>query len=217
MAEFRAERSCLGSLARGSTFFDVGACVGEITRLALETSDIQAHDIHAFEPNPASLAPLNDLGVKVRPVAVGDSPGEATLYTAVAPGQADALGSLRRRELEHQQIRHGWSEYTVEVITIDDYMADQGVHGIDLLKIDVEGHEAAVLRGAQSAIRSGAIERVLFEHGHGWFFEDGYEPTLEEIIPLLGGYELRVWTDDRWEDLNRVEPVGMNLFLATAP
>jgi hypothetical protein len=51
------------------------------------------------------------------------------------------------------------------VDTLDAYCLRNGVERIDLLKVDVEGHELAVLRGARRLFERGAIHRVLFEFG----------------------------------------------------
>ena len=54
---------------------------------------------------------------------------------------------------------------TVRLSTLDEYCAEQGIEQIDLLKLDVEGHELAVLRGGQKMIQEGRIKRIQFEYG----------------------------------------------------
>jgi hypothetical protein len=59
---------------------------------------------------------------------------------------------------------HGSGEkLEVRAITVDEYAQDQGVDRIDLLKIDTEGHEEAVLRGSVEQLERASIEFVLCE------------------------------------------------------
>ena len=69
----------------------------------------------------------------------------------------DLPGSGRR--FEQQPAR-------VEAITVDDYIAAKGFDIVDDMKVDVEGHEMAVIRGAQRAIEKGVIKAISFEFGH---------------------------------------------------
>lgn len=58
-------------------------------------------------------------------------------------------------------IRHEVAKF----ITVDDFSASKRTFYIDLLKIDVEGHELAVLKGANRMISEGRIRFVQFEFG----------------------------------------------------
>ncbi len=49
--------------------------------------------------------------------------------------------------------------------TIDSYCAKAGVSTIDLLKIDVEGHEMGVLKGAAAMMAAGGIRNIMWEFG----------------------------------------------------
>lgn len=53
----------------------------------------------------------------------------------------------------------------VSISTIDKIMADNSIKVIDLLKIDTEGYETEVLRGARSAFEMGGVRSVLLEVG----------------------------------------------------
>jgi len=139
---------------------DVGANIGVFAAQAAT----RGARVHAFEPNPGTYARLlrtvcaNKLHVTARPVAVGAQRGWATLtsYEASTP-----LGTI---------VTGGWAALTsheastpldtvvtagaglpVPVVTLDEELAD--VPHIDLLKIDTEGSEADVLRGASQVLR----------------------------------------------------------------
>ena len=53
----------------------------------------------------------------------------------------------------------------LELTTIDDFCRENGFERIHFLKIDVEGHELAVLHGAESMLRDGRIDFIQFEFG----------------------------------------------------
>jgi FkbM family methyltransferase len=133
---------------------DVGANLGLYTLLAsrLMPSDGQ---IVAFEASPIEHAKLawtilrNKLAnVEVIHAAVSDALGTATIYQSLAG--AGALNRLDRPAKTSGE----WEPTKVSMTTIDAWAATHGKIPIDLLKIDVEGHELPVLVGAQSLIRN---------------------------------------------------------------
>ena len=68
----------------------------------------------------------------------------------------------------------------VPVRRLDDCLADWGVETIDLMKLDVEGHEPFVLRGAGEALSSGRIRAVLCEFND--FCPKDSTPTMAPIL-----------------------------------
>ena len=71
----------------------------------------------------------------------------------------------------------------VEVDTLDRITQQEQVDQIDLLKIDVEGHELAVLQGARDLLNRGAIGAVQFEFGSRNLASRSY---LRDFVELLG-------------------------------
>ena len=68
----------------------------------------------------------------------------------------------------------------VDVTTIDEFIQSEKVSRLHLLKVDAEGHELAILRGAEGAIQSGAVDIVQFEFNEmnvmsRVFFKDFYD------------------------------------------
>src|SRR5580704_8550002 len=118
----------------------------------------------AFEPHPTTFAVLQDLTRDMRPVslinkAVGDQVGRLKLYDfRFCDGSTQASLSEAAIGLYSDDI----VEHPVECITIDAFMAESGIDRVDLLKIDTEGHDLAVLKGARNALRDRRIKMIQF-------------------------------------------------------
>lgn len=180
------ERAIVEQLPPNATVLDVGANVGDFARMVLEVRP-EAH-IVSFEPNPEAFAVLELLREEAWPrqnlytanVALGERSEFRVLYYTEGPCK---LGSLRRRTLDeryHAPGTHGKSMAECRVWRLDDWWLGANP---DLIKIDVEGHEEEVLRGATGLLTRTA--RVLFEVLPDANFEDGYVPSLARIGTLL--------------------------------
>lgn len=157
----------LWRLARpGTVVADVGANIGFMTGVLASRLDPSAA-IHSFEPNPLILERLrknvdlwrkrdNAPQISVVDKAVGDAPGTVTLYLPSEDGINSAVGTLEPTgsafELHHK--------VEVEATTLDSLFPSET---IDLLKLDVERHEASVLRGAAKLLSDGRIRTIVYE------------------------------------------------------
>jgi FkbM family methyltransferase len=187
-----------GYLVRsGDRCVDVGANVGVHTvRLArLVGTD---GEVIAIEPDP-DVVPrtyrniaLNGLpNIRVINAAASERPGEMRLYR---PGPWDT--NRGRASLLHHPYLTG-AHTTVAVVTVDDVCA--GVP-VALIKIDVEGHEPAVIRGAADTIARHAPSIILefapklladaAQTPFSWLAERGY--TLFRVRPAQHGITGRV-------------------------
>jgi FkbM family methyltransferase len=172
---------------RGGTALDVGAWWGPWTYWLSKRVD----KVHSFEPNPAMAEHLRRVAgpnVEVHEVALSDGERQATLY---APGDrgSDALGTL---EADH---RHpGSRPVTVRCCPLDDLRLPE----VGFIKIDVEGHEPAMLRGAEQTLR--AQQPVLLVEIEQWLHEDPIAHTFEWLAEL--GYEGWFRRDRRWVSLD---------------
>lgn len=141
--------------------FDVGANRGRYTAAVLE--EMPAARLYAFEPSSVAFAELvATVGRRATTsrVALGSEDGERPLY-GDAPGSE--LGSLVPRDLH----RHGLELREVETVTVrrlENVCRDLQIDRIDFLKIDAEGHDLDVLRGAESMLGA-AIGVIQFEFG----------------------------------------------------
>lgn len=149
-------------LLAGDTFVDVGASIGFHSILAARLVGPEG-TVLAFEPSPAGAASIranaaaNGCGnVLVAPVAVSDSIGSAWLEGA---GEATA-----------RLVEPGQGGEPVATTTLDAYLGERQLVPT-LVKIDVEGHEDAVLRGMHETLRSVRPAVVVELHGRLEFLE----------------------------------------------
>lgn len=161
--------------------FDVGANRGVYSSMILEVNP--GAILHCFEPHPRTFEALKQQVGNARRATLnncgcGDEPGTLTLFDyADADGSSHA--SMHREVIE--QLRGARSiEHSVPVVRLDDYVKEHKIHQIDLLKIDTEGHEFAVLRGAMDTLRSGMVACVHIEFNEmnaisGVFFKQFYD------------------------------------------
>jgi FkbM family methyltransferase len=145
-----------GVLRSDTTFVDVGTNRGQILREAVRLAPAGRHV--AFEPIPALAEAVarSFPSVDCRRLALGASPGVAEFchFTSL-----DGWSGLRRSpEISDERGRPQYIE--VQVSTLDAELAERRP---GMIKIDVEGAELDVLRGAH-AVLSGARPIVLFEH-----------------------------------------------------
>jgi FkbM family methyltransferase len=173
------ERTLRKVLPGCTVAFDVGAHVGDWTALALEIEP--ALEIHCFEPSAESFRQLERrfggaANVRLNQVALSGEAGEASLQ--VHDGEAD------RNSLHGA----GGSSEPVLLRTLDEYCESEGVDRIGYLKIDTEGHELAVLRGAEGALRAGRIRYVQVEYGPAYLDAGA---TLHDVMAFLADLGFR--------------------------
>lgn len=121
--------------------------------------------IHAFEPSAATYERLvsatEGAGITCVRLACSDKPGVAELHSV--PG-LPGLSSMHERDLSGVALTMSEIEQ-VPVTTLETYCREQGITEIDLLKVDAEGHDLAVLQGAGSLVTEGKVGAIQFEFG----------------------------------------------------
>ena len=146
---------------------DVGASVGDtVARYA--TLFPQAR-IDAFEPVPASFDRLQaryEGHALIRPVpgALGREPGQLALnvYPRADTTSAHPFTPAAARWMPADML--GAPErITVSVDTLDAYVQREGIDHLGVLKLDVQGHEVAILEGAADLLSRAAIDVVFAE------------------------------------------------------
>lgn len=162
---------CRAALRPGDTMLDVGANYGLVTMQAARLVGPTGF-VHAFEPQPelAELirqsAALNGFAhVTVHPVGLSDGNSDRTMCV---PEKNRGMGTVSA-DLPGRRI-------TVILKEASRYLSSTYCRRPRLMKIDVEGHEAAVLFGAARWIATTKPEIILFEHN---------DPRAPDVFDLL--------------------------------
>jgi FkbM family methyltransferase len=144
------------------TFFDVGANVGE-TALAAFQIFPDVH-VYSFEPHPSTFSNLRQrIGTgrkfSCENVALSLAAGNVDMFEYDTP----VLNSLAADA--PFAVRFGLEGRRIQACctTLCAYCREKGIDRIDVLKIDTEGHDLAVLQGAEQMLAKGAIRFVSVE------------------------------------------------------
>lgn len=156
---------------------DVGAHYGRWTRSALQFWP-HCH-VHAFEVAPETFK-LLERGLssqrqggraELHDVGLSDRVGRQTMY--YVPGAPDLTSDRPRHDgsviltagTPPQDRRIKSVPFDARLTTLDSFCRERGIEAIDFLKVDVEGAEHLVLKGARDLLQAGRIACVQFEYG----------------------------------------------------
>jgi len=174
-----------------ATYLDVGANCGT-TSLPVAALP-QRHWVHAFEPtgdmmrllchSKTSNGGLLDRLVLVQK-AVSESASNQTLFVPVDREDNSAFGrTASTLNLGGGVVR----EERVQTVSLDEYLADRRIPQVALLKSDTQGHEYAVLKGAERSLRYRRILSVFAENDVGLLEASGVAPeTLWRFMHSVG-------------------------------
>jgi len=144
--------------------FDVGANTGQYAAVAIAALKTNFH-LHSFEPQVKAFTELAAISrapfFSPHQLALGAAAGELDLY---CDREGSAFASMYPSVYRDKGIILDQSE-KVAVTSIDGFCDENDIRRIDLLKIDVEGHEIEVLKGCQRMIADGKIPLIQFEFG----------------------------------------------------
>jgi len=166
-------------LRNNMVVFDVGANVGEYSaRIRQLYPQIE---IHCFEPDKGVFDQISLANVKKNNIALGDVVGYRTFYRNP---NAPELNSFYDMSVD-SSVYASIVPMQVAIITLDDYCKNNSIKHIDLLKIDVEGHELSVLKGAKKMLKAGAIDKIQFEFGYASIYSRTFlRDFFEYLLPL---------------------------------
>jgi len=190
--------------------FDVGANIGEETfhyHKAFPNAIV-----YSFEPYPETAEKLkNTVGHKnilVFQLGVAEDPGERKLNI----NTNSDVNSFYKRPTNCRSYFPTDGEYIDEIkvptVSLDQFVQDNDLAKINILKIDVEGGELAVLNGAHELLSHSKIDVIFLEIGFVQRFED--EPYFTQIFSFLRGFGYTVYnlyelvSDNRNGQLKRV-------------
>ncbi len=181
-------------------FFDIGANVGFVSMLAASQAKKlnRSIDIHCFEPNPHTLKKLtrhvqeNGFSFHVINTALGSTTSSITMSFADEPGNSTLLSS---------HVESAETTGVVQMTTLDEYCRSSSV-GPHIIKIDVEGFEPQVLKGAANTLKQ--YRPYLLVEVNDRMLQSGGSSAHELLVQLVNaGYAL-FYTSPRF--VSRIAP-----------
>ena len=168
----------IDAVADAAVLLDVGANKGEWSLHALAGASAAGKTIqlHAFEPSAATreilqrnLSPYR--GVEVQALALSSTEGQANFFTNGIGSGTNSLSPISGTDTER-----------VQLSTVDGFIRQRGIESIGMMKVDTEGFDLEVLKGAASSLARGAIELVQFEYNWRWLLN---KASLREVFGLI--------------------------------
>ncbi len=155
-------------VAPGGVAYDLGAHIGYFTLILSRLVGTQG-SVFSFEPDPRNLDAL----------AANLGGGGTANVTVVRSAVSDASGQVTFATFDFSSVGHiadartpGDARLvTVECVTLDDFVFSRGCPAPSFLKIDVEGAETRVLRGAERVLREVRPVVVVEVRGPGRWAE----------------------------------------------
>lgn len=149
----------------GERFVDVGANVGDWLGMAREARAGRPFAAIAFEPSRSAFAELqrrfgDDPQIALHDVALGAAPESRPFFEEEKAGKGSSLVA--------DFVRTAGSRRTITISTLDAALRDAGWDRVDLVKIDAEGYDLHVMRGAHEAIAARTIAVLQFEYNRAW-------------------------------------------------
>ena len=175
--------------------FDVGANRGDFAKHV--RSLCPDAEVRCFEPQPRAFAALEEIATDysliAENVALSKAKGSMTLYDQKGAGFS-TTASLNKAAVE--AFSSDIEAFEVDVTSVDTYCQKHGLTKIDLLKIDTEGYDLNVLKGATTMLSAGNISAVSFEFipanlkTHVFFYEILDELKGFDVFRILPGGSL---------------------------
>jgi FkbM family methyltransferase len=176
--------------------FDVGANVGNYTKFIYNL--FPKATIYCFEPNLDTFKKLeiniqNIQNIKAINYGVGSAAGKFQIYTS-KENDISSHASMLKSVFENEE---NILSIDTEIITLDEFCLTNNIPYIDFLKIDVEGFELEVLKGAIELIKHNKIKIIQFEFNYmniesRVFFKDFYKLLFNYDIHRMELDELKL-------------------------
>lgn len=190
---------------------DVGANVGGYCKEAFQYNrDIK---IFAFEPHPVTYRRL----IK--------NLENYTTITKINQGLSSASGRLKLFDYQdhdgssHASLFedviteiHGAGAavaHEVELTTLDEFVESNGIHEISLLKIDTEGNELEVLKGAVRVISKRKVKAIHFEFNE---MNVASRVFFKDFFLMLGGYKIYRLLPNEMLEIKKYSPLGCEIY-----
>ncbi|MGV6829906.1 MAG: FkbM family methyltransferase [Flavobacteriales bacterium] len=189
--EYKFLEKHVSNFTKNNLIFDVGANIGEYSEKIVEFNPNVK--IYCFEPIPDTFKQLknrhkNNPNIRLNNFAFSDKEETREMFEY---GKLNGTNSLEKHP---ELISEATNRIKIPLQKIDSFCETNHIETIDYLKIDVEGHELNVLKGAQKMLSEKKIKSIQFEYNYLW---KNTSNSLEGVFNILNKnynlYRLTFW------------------------
>lgn len=174
-----------------AVIFDVGCSYGEYTLEVLKKTGDKPITVHCFDAVEDFCVIQRERfkqypNIKINNFAVSDTKGEASFIKINAPDN-QAAGGCSSLWLRPQFIKNNWPYLAIIVQkdTLNNYIQENNIIHIDLMKVDVEGGELAVFKGGSELFQKEMVDIIQFEY-NDTFLDAGIKKS--DVIAFIANY-----------------------------
>lgn len=158
---------------------DVGANKGQWTKAVLSLMP-NAH-IHCFEPVQSLYKKLASNSftdnITINPFGLGEKAEYLKIHIYGKDSELNSIyQSVSRKPIQTQKVK---------IVTAEEYCEQKDLQEIFFMKVDVEGHDLAVLKGAMSLFQNGCIQIAQFEYSANWIVARNYLKDFFELAETI--------------------------------
>ena len=171
---------------KDGVILDVGANVGHYA-IMLRKNNIKL-PIFAFEPHSVAYKKLEQAASVHAFIPVKRGAGEVSTRAVIYDyaGNTGSEHASMYKEVISELRNSAVEEVNIELVSIDHFVAGNNISKIALLKIDREGHELNVLKGAKMTLAKGLVEVIQIEFNEMNVISRTF---FKDIIDILPGYD----------------------------
>jgi FkbM family methyltransferase len=150
-----------------NVIFDIGANIGDYSALVFDLASKKNIELnmHLFEPTKKSFLQLQNRfkqeAFVINNFGASNNNCEASIYY---DKEQSTLASVYQRNLDHYDLKLSIEE-KIQLKRLDDYIKEHNISHIDLIKIDIEGHELHAFEGFGEFLNGDNVDYVQFEYG----------------------------------------------------
>ncbi|WP_245752770.1 FkbM family methyltransferase [Chitinophaga arvensicola] len=198
-----------GKRLNAGVIMDIGANAGSYSMM-LRKHQVSL-PIFAFEPHPAAFRKLQEAGSRYNFTPIPQGAGETSAVAAIYDyrGEGGTEHASMYKDVIEQLHKGEAQELSISLTTIDEFISENGISKIALLKIDTEGHELSVLKGAKNAISKGIAEVIQIEFNEMNIISRTF---FKDIVDILPGYDFYRLLPDGLKALGAYKSVNYEIF-----
>ena len=183
--------------------FDVGCYRGIFAKTILNLIGRKKHKFYLFDINKKVKKYIQNLikfnNFYYNEIALSDKNGEANYnYNNFFESAGSSLSNIVKNDKRWNFSRRlllalffyktkNFKKYKVKTMTLDNFVKKKKINSIDILKIDIEGSEYELLKGAKNTLKRNKIKIILVEIIDK---KNSYKKKEEKIINLLKNFTL---------------------------